>query len=545
MKRLSLVAVSALLSVLIFGTVVFADEIYDDSELIENDSNTEEVTLVEENIEEAEVEIANQEEELSINEPVITPVELLDENYDVAFLDEPTPEISPEVTPETTPEVTPTPEITPETTPKVTPTPEITPETPPVVTPDVTPVVSPTPEAGNEETPVSSEEVLVRAFVERLYSKCLSRGSDTVGIDFWTNLLLEGDRTGADVALRFVFSEEYLSKKTSDEEFITMLYYAFFDRDPDSEGFNFWMNQLQTIHTREYIFSCFVNSAEFNTVCETYGIVRGTYSSPHPSDYSLDVAGFAQRLYTNAMDRKPDIEGIDYWTKQMTTFAQSPLEVAKYFFYSKEFVSKDLSDEDFIRVLYLTCMNREPEEEGRQYWLNKLSEDENGRNSAIAFFLTCGEFRTIMADSGVAESNIVTVAKTQLGESGGLKYCNWYGYKYRIEWCACFVSWCANQCGYIDNNIVPKYKWCLDAKDWFVQRNQWVSGSNYKPKSGDIIFFDWNHNGVIDHTGIVVGTEANGRIHTIEGNADDVVRNSRVIYVGDPDICGYGVPNYN
>ena len=201
------------------------------------------------------------------------------------------------------------------------------------------------------------------------------------------------------------------------------------------------------------IFSCFVNSAEFNTVCETYGIVRGTYSSPHPSDYSLDVAGFAQRLYTNAMDRKPDIEGIDYWTKQMTTFAQSPLEVAKYFFYSKEFVGKNLSDEDFIRVLYLTCMNREPEEEGRQYWLNKLSEDENGRNSAIAFFLTCGEFRTIMADSGVAESNIDTVAKTQLGESGGLKYCNWYGYKYRIEWCACFVSWCANQCGYIDNNI--------------------------------------------------------------------------------------------
>lgn len=519
MKKISLFVTSIALCFFVMPSIVLADEVALDE--------PENISLASEEVSEDVSEESSEIEVEETNDIVLPQDDSIVEDNTSLTLDEPGEEITPTPTPDV--------EVTPDPTPVVTVTPELTPE----VTPDITPEITPT------VTPESEEkDVQIRAFVERMYSKCLNRGSDTVGIDYWSNELATGNRTGANVASRFVFSDEYISRNATDEEFVTMLYYTFFDREPDSVGFDYWIGELSKIHTREYVFACFVNSAEFKTICENYGIVRGSYTSPHSSDYATDVASFVERLYEKALERKQDITGIDYWTSELATFSKTPLDVAKLFFFSEEFKSKDLSNEDFVKILYLTCMDREADDVGLNHWVTKLENEEITRYDVLAFFLSCKEFRTIMKDSGVAESSIVTVAKTQVGETGGLKYCNWYGYRYRIEWCACFVSWCANQCGYINSGVVPKYKWCLDARDWFMERNQWVSDSKYRPKSGDIIFYDWNGNGVIDHTGIVVGTESNGRIHTIEGNTYDVVRNDRVIYVGDPDICGYGIPNY-
>ena len=262
-----------------------------------------------------------------------------------------------------------------------------------------------------------------------------------------------------------------------------------------------------------------------------------------PCDVYVDIAGFATRLYKDVLKRDADKDGIDFWTMIMGTFVMSPVEVANEFFESDEFKAMQLSDSDYIDILYATCMDRTGDDAGKSTWLTKLSSSES-RSDVRKFFLSCDEFKKIMEKSGIVEHPMVTVAKTQLGQEGGEPYWRWYGYNYRIEWCACFVSWCADQCGYIQQDLVPKYKWCLDAKAWFEARGQWVTDPNYRPKSGDIIFYDWNGNGVIDHTGIVVGTDATGRIHTVEGNVHDVCTNERELYVGDKDICGYGVPAY-
>ena len=136
---------------------------------------------------------------------------------------------------------------------------------------------------------------------------------------------------------------------------------------------------------------------------------------------------------------------------------------------------------------------------------------------------------------------IVEVAASQIGNVGGEPYWSWYGFTERVEWCACFVSWCANQCGYIDAGIIPKFSGCTDGVQWFQSRGQWA-GNTITPVSGMIIFFDWDGNGVSDHTGIVEKSE-NGYIYTIEGNVADSCRR-RQYTVGDSQIFGYGIPAY-
>lgn len=144
---------------------------------------------------------------------------------------------------------------------------------------------------------------------------------------------------------------------------------------------------------------------------------------------------------------------------------------------------------------------------------------------------------------------IVEVALTQLGNQGGQPYWSWYGFNSRVEWCACFVSWCANECGYIDTGVIPKYAGCVNGVQWFKDRGQWVDGSA-EPAPGMIIFFDWDspdgssgpQDGLSDHTGIVQKVE-NGIVYTVEGNSGDSVRQKQYS-VGYYEILGYGVPQY-
>ena len=136
---------------------------------------------------------------------------------------------------------------------------------------------------------------------------------------------------------------------------------------------------------------------------------------------------------------------------------------------------------------------------------------------------------------------IVEVALTQLGNEGGQTYWSWYGFDGRVEWCACFVSWCADQCGYIESGIIPKFAGCVDGANWFKGNGQWQDRS-YEPSAGDIIFFDWEGDGETDHVGIVEKCE-NGVVYTVEGNSGDACRQKQYT-VGSSSIYGYGVLAY-
>ena len=135
---------------------------------------------------------------------------------------------------------------------------------------------------------------------------------------------------------------------------------------------------------------------------------------------------------------------------------------------------------------------------------------------------------------------IVSVAMGQIGNSGGQKFWSWYGFDSHVEWCACFVSWCADQSGLIESGKVPKFSLCSSGVTWFQGKNKWQSGGT-TPSAGMIIFLDWDHDGNSDHVGIVEKCEG-GRVYTVEGNSSDQVR-QRNYAVDYASIMGYGVIN--
>lgn len=138
---------------------------------------------------------------------------------------------------------------------------------------------------------------------------------------------------------------------------------------------------------------------------------------------------------------------------------------------------------------------------------------------------------------GVGSDDIVAVALSQVGNVGGQPYWSWYGFSSRVEWCACFVSWCGEQCGYIESGALPKFSYCPTGVEWFRSRGQWLD-RNSIPPAGSVIFFDWGGDGVADHVGIVESCDG-AYVYTIEGNSSDSCCR-RSYPVGYYEIYGYG-----
>ncbi len=115
----------------------------------------------------------------------------------------------------------------------------------------------------------------VTEFVTRFYNLCLDRQPDAEGLNIWVSNLLARKISGAQVAEGFIFSAEFTAKKTDNEEFLTILYRAFFNREPDGGGFDKWLSILDSGNSRQFVLAGFVNSDEFKILCNNYGITAG------------------------------------------------------------------------------------------------------------------------------------------------------------------------------------------------------------------------------------------------------------------------------
>ena len=137
-------------------------------------------------------------------------------------------------------------------------------------------------------------------------------------------------------------------------------------------------------------------------------------------------------------------------------------------------------------------------------------------------------------------TELVDLAKQQVGNVGGYPYWSWYGFNSRVEWCACFVSWCYNQAGKSE----PRFAGCQSqGVPWFQSRGQWGSRDYENIAPGDAIFFDWDLDGSADHVGIVIGTDGS-RVYTVEGNSGDAckIKSYALTY---ECIKGYGLMNWD
>ncbi len=112
-------------------------------------------------------------------------------------------------------------------------------------------------------------------FATRLYTCCLGRDPEAGGLKYWALALTNLEQTGASAAKEFFGSAEFANLKTTNEEYVTRLYKTFMDREPEADGFAYWVGQLKGGTSRSEVLAQFVVSKEFTEICSRYGIERG------------------------------------------------------------------------------------------------------------------------------------------------------------------------------------------------------------------------------------------------------------------------------
>ena len=245
-------------------------------------------------------------------------------------------------------------------------------------------------------------ETAIGNFVTRLYDKCLDRAGDAEGILYWKEALINKKTTGAGAAQAFFFSKEMKNKNLTDEQFVETLYNVMMDRNSDPEGMQYWLDMMEDGVSRTWVFSRFAASKEYTNICKNYGITKGDAVLTEGRDRNYGATQFIARLYTKALGRKYDVEGLNYWCNGLLDGHFTAAEIAStQFFHSKEFRDKNLGDREYLEVLYRTFLGREYDEDGMEYWLNKMRVNGMTRDEVLYCFANSKEFKGIMAKYGL------------------------------------------------------------------------------------------------------------------------------------------------
>ena len=239
----------------------------------------------------------------------------------------------------------------------------------------------------------------VRQFVERLYRETLGREADEDGAADWTNRLLSGGSTGADVAFGFIFSDECRALTVENSDYVQVLYRAMLDRAPDGGAVS-WEAALAIGMTKDRIIWGFTNSIEFTNLCATYLMNPGAIALSNYRDKNPGVTGFVSRCYVDCLGRPFDTLGLEGWCKLILTKKSTPEQVAYGFFFSKELTDKKISNLDFVNRLYMTLFGHPGDTAGINSWVALLNA---GKTRATVFkgFTKSQEFDLLLESYGL------------------------------------------------------------------------------------------------------------------------------------------------
>lgn len=251
----------------------------------------------------------------------------------------------------------------------------------------------------------------VSDFVSRLYTEILERTPDEDGLAEWSAYLKNRTFTGAQVASGFIMSEEFMNKEMTNTTFVQLLYRAFFGREADTNGLNAWVDFLDEGYRKSYVFAGFANSDEFLALCEGYGVERGsvpvTVSEMQPglSEKEYHTWCFVERLYTEILKRTPDIQGIREWANYLQEGTYSGAEVASGFILSNEFLTKHMTNEEYVQILYRAFFGRQADPAGLEAWVNVL-ETGSAKEYVFAGFANSNEFGVLCDSYGIIQGNV-------------------------------------------------------------------------------------------------------------------------------------------
>jgi len=259
---------------------------------------------------------------------------------------------------------------------------------------------------GDKPTPTPTPEPTFEDFVERLYVYALGRPSEAEGKAFWVEQVVENGLTGADCARFFLLeAPEFMNRNLSDKQFLEVLYHTFYDRESDEAGKAYWLDRLEKDMTKQDVVNEFIESTEWCNVCATYSVRSGAIY--HKAEFASPQARkFVERLYTCCLGRDPEEEGWEYWALALTNLEQTGCGAANEFFTSAEFKGLKTSDKEYMKRLYTTFMDREPEASEVAYWTGEIAKGTQTRDSVLAFFGSSEEFTAICKSYGIERGEI-------------------------------------------------------------------------------------------------------------------------------------------
>ena len=131
----------------------------------------------------------------------------------------------------------------------------------------------------------------VESFVTRFYEYTLERLPDQSGLDYWTDRLMNQGYTGSELAESFILSQEFIDRGTTNSEYLIIMYWAFFDREPGIKGYAYWLDQLNNRKSREDVLNGFIRSSEFYNLAVNYGITPFPTTAPPSWSASDSLTG--------------------------------------------------------------------------------------------------------------------------------------------------------------------------------------------------------------------------------------------------------------
>lgn len=239
----------------------------------------------------------------------------------------------------------------------------------------------------------------IEGFVYRLYNIALLRDAEDAGLEDWMNRLQSGEENAAEVARGIFFSDEFLQRDYTDEQYVEFLYRTLFGRKSDAAGKENWLNCLENGVSREFVYHGFAESEEFTVLCDDFGVSRGEVDLEQYRDKNAEATGFIARLYTKMLGRKFDEGGLEDWCKAYITKEKTIENIAADgFLHSPEFEQQNLDNKEFVTRMYETFLNREPDEAGLNDWIGRLERGEETRDSLVYGFTNSPEFAKLKAE---------------------------------------------------------------------------------------------------------------------------------------------------
>ncbi len=235
-------------------------------------------------------------------------------------------------------------------------------------------------------------------FVALLYENVLDRYAARSELDYWVDRLENGS-TGADVAYGFLFSQEFTNKNYNDSDYVEHLYLSLMGRASDTDGKNDWVTHLQNGVSRKYVFRQFINSDEFSNLCNAYQIDKGDVTLDEARDQNYNVTRFVVRNYKQFLGRDYDVDGLNDWTGRING-GYGLDQVAYGFVFSTECENMNLSNEEFVKILYRGIFDREADEAGLSDWTGRLNAG-TSREDVFWGFANSQEFANLVASYGL------------------------------------------------------------------------------------------------------------------------------------------------